>query len=341
MRLIEAVVRDEHVEAARELCEGEGVRAVWTCDFDDEHSGVRILLDASATETVLDRLSQRFEYEEGFRALVFKVEAVLPREQQRIGRRYGRSRLSRAELYARAQQGAELNWVFFATVILSTIVAIVGLQRNDVAVIIGAMVLAPLLGPSVSLALATTLGDEALAARSLRKGLLGLLTAVALAIVVGALLPLNVASPAMLARTQSTLPDLALAGAAGIAGGIAFTTGVPASLIGVMVAVALLPPAVVFGICIGLGQWSMAGGAAVLLAINVVCVNLTAVATFVLQGIRPRRWWEAGRARAATYRALSAWLLLLALLIALLTQLPRVENRLAAHDLTTKGVRTL
>ena len=331
LRLIEAIVPDDQADSARELCEGEDVLGVWAYDFDDEHSGIRVLLDAKATEEILDRLSHRFEGHEGFRALVFRLEAVLPRPEakedkppEKSERRYGRSRLSRAELYAQAQEGAKLNWVFFAAVLLSTVVALVGLHRNDVAVIIGAMVLAPLLGPNVSLALATTLGDKKLAADAFRKNASGILLALALSISAGALLPIDLASPAILARTHPALPDLALAAAAGAAGGIAFTTGVPAALIGVMVAVALLPPTVVLGTTVGMQEWSMASGAGLLLAVNVVCVNLTAVATFAAQGIRPRRWWEADQARRATWRALIAWAVLLAALVVLIAQLPGV-----------------
>lgn len=324
LRLIEAIVPDAEADAARELCQGDAIHGIWTYDFDDEHRGVRVLLDANGTEELLDRLSHRFEGQEGFRALVFRLEAVLPRiePKEETGAettepRFGRSRLSRAELYAQAQEGAELNWVFFATVLLSTVVALIGLHRNDVAVIIGAMVLAPLLGPNVSLAIATTLGDKVLAAGALRKNVSGLVLAVAVSIAAGALLPIDLASPAIIARAQLSLPDLALAASAGVAGGIAFTTGVPASVIGVMVAVALLPPAVVMGVAAGLQKWSMASGAALLLAVNVVCVNLTAVATFAAQGIYPRRWWEADQARRATRRALIAWALLLVALVVL------------------------
>ena len=323
--MIEAVVPDAEADAARELCQGDAIHGVWTYDFDDDHSGVRVLLDAKGTEALLDRLSHRFEGREGFRALVFRLEAVLPRiepkEEQgpeKTEPRFGRSRLSRAELYAQAQEGAELNWVFFATVLLSTVVALVGLHRNDVAVIIGAMVLAPLLGPNVSLAIATTLGDKVLAVGALRKNVLGLMLAVAIAMAAGALLPIDIASPAIIARTQLSLPDLALAAAAGIAGGIAFTTGVPASVIGVMVAVALVPPLVVFGMLLGSGQVAAATGAGLLVAANLVCVNLAGVATFLAQGVRPSRWWDAVRAGRTARLGLLLWLALLFALSALL-----------------------
>ena len=96
------------------------------------------------------------------------------------------------------------------------------------------------------------------------------------------------------------------------------TSGVPAGLVGVMVAVALMPPLIVAGLFTGQGEMAEAGQALLLVTTNVVCVNLTAVSTFVLQGIRPKRWWEAERAKKATHIALYLWGSALALLIVLL-----------------------
>jgi len=87
---------------------------------------------------------------------------------------------------------------------------------------------------------------------------------------------------------------------------------VPMGLVGVMVAVALLPPAVTAGLLAGDGRWEDAGGAALLLTLNVVCFNLAGVATFLAAGIRPRTWWETERAKTATRTALAVWAVLLA-----------------------------
>ena len=76
--------------------------------------------------------------------------------------------------------------------------------------------------------------------------------------------------------------------------------------------------AVVCGNRLGTGDLSGALGAFLLLAANVICVNLSAVVTFVAQGIRPRRWWEADRARRATRFALIIWSTLLLALVAVI-----------------------
>jgi uncharacterized membrane protein len=115
--------------------------------------------------------------------------------------------------------------------------------------------------------------------------------------------------------------DLALALAAGSAGTLAYTTGLPAAVIGVMVAVALLPPLVVAGLMLGAGESALAVGAMVLVLTNVTAVNLAGVATFLAQKVRPRRWWEAERAKRATRIALGTWTAMVAILVVVMIRI--------------------
>jgi len=82
-----------------------------------------------------------------------------------------------------------------------------------------------------------------------------------------------------------------------------------------MVAVALLPPATAFGYMIGVGQPRLAAGAAALLAVNIVCVNLTAQLVFLSKGIKPRTWIERRAAHQSTKISLAIAGSLLAVLI--------------------------
>ena len=119
------------------------------------------------------------------------------------------------------------------------------------------------------------------------------------------------------ARTDVQWTDVLLALAAGSAGALAFTSGVPITVVGVMVAVALLPPLVSTVFLLVDGDVVLAGGAAVLLATNIVCVNLAGIATFIAQGVRPRQWWEAEKSKRWARRALWVWGVLLLVVIAL------------------------
>jgi uncharacterized hydrophobic protein (TIGR00341 family) len=198
------------------------------------------------------------------------------------------------------------------------VLAAVGLVRNDPVILVGAMVVAPLLGPNLALAFGTTLGDLPLVARSLRTSLLGVALALAFSVVIGALMGVDPSVEAIADRTRASVPDVAVALAAGSAGALTFTSGLPAALVGVMVAVALLPPLVNAGLLLGSGYVPGAFGALLLVLTNVVCLNLAGVVTFRIQRIRPRSWWEEDRARKATRLAFWFLALLLAGLIGLM-----------------------
>jgi len=111
------------------------------------------------------------------------------------------------------------------------------------------------------------------------------------------------------------MPDIILAMASGAAGAISITMGVATALVGVMVAVALLPPLVTFGHLLGAGFLVEAEGALLLFLINLICVNLSGVVVFLAQGIRPRTWWEAEKARRSTWTAIGMWTILLIILV--------------------------
>ncbi|HDR90663.1 MAG TPA: DUF389 domain-containing protein, partial [candidate division Zixibacteria bacterium] len=120
-------------------------------------------------------------------------------------------------------------------------------------------------------------------------------------------------------RTQVTHGDLIIALASGSVGVLAFTTALPTMLVGVMVAVALLPPLVVTGLLIGAGHMESALGATLLLLTNLICINLAGVITFYIQGVRPLTWWDAEKAKKATSKAILIWLILFGILIVLIT----------------------
>jgi uncharacterized hydrophobic protein (TIGR00341 family) len=329
MRLIEVFVPKASEADVPELLGDREVLGLWRQPCEDDRSCVGVLLQAEQTEQVLDLLEERFSSAEGFRIVVLPVEATLPRPEPEDEERREEEQkeeaaekkaplgigISREELYTDVAEGAEITGVYMVGVVLSTIVAAVGLMHDDVAVIIGAMVIAPLLGPNVALALATTLGDLALAARSLKTAGAGLLAAFALSLGLGLVLPVDPTMPEIAARTRVGIGDIAVALASGCAGVLAFTAGTSVALVGVMVAVALLPPLVTLGLVLACGQPDQALGALLLLSTNLICVNLAGVVTFLARGIRPRTWWETERARRATRIATVLWLVLLGVLV--------------------------
>ena len=333
LRLLEVIVPADRSEDLTRLLgnEDEEMFGLWTESLDDERVRARLLLARDRTESVSDRLSDRFGQAEGFRVLLFEVEATIPRIEEPEDETAEETaaaaegdedeprepaRVSREELYSELHEGSELSRVYLVTVALSTLVAAIGLVRGDTAVVIGAMVIAPLLGPNVALALAATLGDGALASRALKTIAAGVVTAGGISLVMGTILPVDPSVAEIAGRTDAEFSDMVLALAAGSAGSLAFTTGIPTALIGVMVAVALLPPLATAGLLVGAGQASQAGGALLLVLTNVACINLAGIATFLVQRVRPRTWWEEEQAKRATRVAVGFWLAVLGLLAA-------------------------
>jgi len=137
-------------------------------------------------------------------------------------------------------------------------------------------------------------------------------------VVLGFLIQVDPNIPEIPSRTHNGLGHVVLALASGFAGALAFTSGVPATLVGVMVAVALLPPLVTVGLLVGAGLFSQAWGALLLLLTNMICVNLAGVISFRWQGISPTTWWEESIAKRATNLSLMACAGLLAVLITLI-----------------------
>lgn len=323
-RMLELVASPETAEEARKVAQEEDVMGVWIDRLEDKNAIVRILVNRDQTEALSDTLAQKFSKEEGFRMMLFSVEATVPQpkveeeeeekgeeeesEQNIVGR------VSREELYSDVTSNSELNWVYISLVLLSTLVAGVGLVRDDVAVIIGAMVIAPLLGPNVSMALSATLGDLELGWRSLKANAAGIFSSLGLALIMGFLMHVDLESQQILNKTTVNLGDITIALAAGSAGVLAFTRGVPAAIVGVMVAVALLPPLVNVGLLLGAGHTNLAVGSIILTLTNLICINLAGILTFLVQGVRPRTWWEAKKAKKAVRAAIAIWSVLLIIL---------------------------
>jgi uncharacterized hydrophobic protein (TIGR00341 family) len=326
-RLIEMVLPASSAEEARQLLQGQKVIDVWYDQLSETQTLIKILVSVEETEPLIDVLDQHYSQVEGFRLVLLPVAATLPRLEvaeekapppQEENEKKRAARVSREELYTQITDTSKPSRAYFAMVILSTMVAAIGLINNNVAVVIGAMVIAPLLGPNIALALGTTLGDTSLVRSALRANASGLLVTLLLAIFLGLMLPLDPASHQLASRTRVEMMDVVLALSAGIAGTLAFTAGAPAALIGVMVAVALLPPLVTTGLMLGAGHFLLALDALWLSLTNIICLNLAAVATFWVQGVRPTTWWEENIAKRATRISLITCLTLLSVLVVLI-----------------------
>ena len=322
MKLIEVIADEGHTDTVLSIAEQQGALDIWVGAARDEgRLSVRIVTEAESTQNIIDALHTVIGASSSARLVIINVEAYLPRpdEEDAESRREARkTAASREELYNSISKNARLDGNYLLLVFLSTVVAAVGLLEDNVAVVIGAMVIAPLLGPNLARTLGVALGDRQLAWRALTTNLAGIALAVALSAAIGFLLRGELTSSELLQRTDVGLGSVTLALASGAAAVLSISTGLPSVLVGVMVAVALLPPAATMGIMLGHGNLELASGAGLLLAVNVVCVNVAGVSVFALKGVRPRTWLEQKKARQSVALSLAVWGLSLLALVGLI-----------------------
>ena len=213
------------------------------------------------------------------------------------------SRVSAAasrELSSALAEEARLSSSFVALTLGSSAIATFGLLENSAAVIIGAMIIAPLLAPIQALAYGVLDGSIS----NIRASCISLTAGSVLAVGVSALLAraigLTILGSEVMSRTRPNLLDLGIAIAAGLVGGFARTRpGISNTVAGTAIAVALMPPLCVLGIGLAAGDYSIAGGALLLFVANLFGITLASTVVFFLAGyatrhVRSALFWTIG-----------------------------------------------
>ncbi|MCF6278049.1 MAG: DUF389 domain-containing protein, partial [Anaerolineales bacterium] len=202
----------------------------------------------------------------------------------------------RGEVRVHLRDSAHPDFEYFVLVVLSSMIATLGLLTNSGAVIIGAMLVAPLMSPIIGIGLGSLIGDEKLLRNAgvalVRGAVIAILIAIALTWVNRQLpfvtlqeLPVEVIS-----RTRPSPIDLLIALAGGLAAAFALAQpSLSAALPGVAIATALMPPLGVVGIGIAMGRWEVAGGALLLFLTNAVTIAFASMLVFFVLGFAPGR----------------------------------------------------
>jgi uncharacterized hydrophobic protein (TIGR00271 family) len=177
---------------------------------------------------------------------------------------------------------------------ISAAIAILGLLLSSPAVVIGAMLLSPLMGPILALGFAFWTVDWQATRRAVLALVIGLGLALLVSMALVAVSPLKEPTAEILARSRPTLFDLLVAIFSGVAGGYAVVRQRGEAVIGVAIATALMPPLATVGFGLSTGAWGIAGGAILLFFTNLIAIALAAAAVAALSGFRPRQ--ESGRA---------------------------------------------
>ncbi len=312
---------DNTVKPLLKCAEEQGASGIRTFK-EQQHDGrttLQMLAGGENRQDIVDALQSALSEQEDWRITILPVETTvpLPREEEKererdaveAGRKIGGR--TREEIWNEVWAQAKVDQTYIVFVFLSTIVAALGLVQDNVAVVVGAMVIAPLLGPNLAFAVGIALGDRKLIGRALLTNAVGVGIAFAVSMGIGLVWPLNMESAELMSRADVNFGGMAIALASGAAAALSLVTGVSSALVGVMVAVALLPPTAAIGLFLGAGELPLAAGALLLLAVNIVSVNLAAQTVLFWRGVRPRTFYEEKEARGGRLIAGVFWLVAL------------------------------
>lgn len=217
----------------------------------------------------------------------------------------------RTEISQQMRQSANPSIDFFILISLSATIATMGLHQGSPAVIIGAMLVAPLMSPILAMGMSIVHGDLRMLRLAARSTFSGIALAVGLSMLVTAVTPTPIDTTEILARTQPTLLDLIVALASGAAGGYAGARReVAAALPGVAIAAALVPPLGVVGYGIAINDLEIAGGSLLLFTTNLIAIVVAASVVYLLLGFRPARARLRGQVRLKFMISILALLLI-------------------------------
>ncbi|BBN58415.1 TIGR00341 family protein [Hydrogenovibrio marinus] len=206
------------------------------------------------------------------------------------------------ETFVTLKENAKLSESYVVLMVLSTLLATLGLFANSAPVIIGAMILAPLMSPIISLAMGVLRQETDMMIHSAKTLSIGILLALGCGTILTFLLPLHVMNHEISARLSPTILDLGVAIISGVAGAYANARSeVAKSMAGVAIAVALVPPLAVSGIGIGWYDFDVFYGASLLFVTNLIGIVLAAAVTFLLMGYSPFHLAKKGMAWSLSF----------------------------------------
>jgi len=320
MKLIRLSYPATYSEAVQRAIDGAD-SIDWSCEAepDRQRETAQILLDDGHGQTLMDSLQGLFGSEPDWRLILMDAEATLPRAEEvpDAPKKPAEGQAMREALFEQVSKDSRLTKDFMVLTVLSAVVAAIGLNQDSVAVVIAAMVIAPLLGPILGFGLGSALGSTELMKKSARTAAAGLGLGFATVLLLALLFPVNLDSAELSARTVIQPDIIALALASGAAAALSLSGGLSSSLVGVMVAVALLPPSAAAAIYFGAGDMQNGFAAAILVSLNVLCVLLAAQIVFIWKGVRPRRWIQQKAAERSRRINFAVWGVLLVALFAL------------------------
>ena len=328
MRLVQVTIPVGKRQTVLELLEEEGIDYVVTDETSGrEYTAVAYFpLPMNAVEPILEKLREIGLEREAY-TVVVSAETVESERFDALKESYAETedeeRIARQELEARAAELAAALPTYVVMTVVSAVIATAGLLLDSPATVVGSMVIAPLIGPAMAAAVGSVVDDAELFRRGIGLQVFGVVLAIVSATGFAAFVQTaNLVPPGLdpLAlseveeRLSPSVLSLAVALGAGVAGAVSLMTGISTALVGVMIAVALIPPAATVGIGIAYGIPSLAVGSAVLVAVNVLSINLAALVVLWYGGYRPEQFFRHDRAKIATLKRVAVLVGAIALL---------------------------
>ncbi|WP_336037070.1 DUF389 domain-containing protein [Halobacterium yunchengense] len=307
MRLVQFALPDGDREAVLDALDAEGVDYVLLGG--EAETVVQFPLPAQAVEDVLGELREA-GLDDRY-VVVTAAESAVTEHFDELESRFvagseSDESIDPTELAATARDMTPNAATYYSMTLLSALVAVAGLLLDSPALVVGSMVIAPQVGSALTTAVGVVRADREMVWTGVRAQVGSLLVAVLGAATVGWLLQAAAFVPATLDVTTVTqisqrispgALSLAVGLAAGAAGALGLATALPVSLVGVMVAAALIPAAATVGVGVAWNLPVVAAGAALLLASNFAAINVAAPAALLLLGYRPSDWGGRGPPR--------------------------------------------
>ncbi len=195
--------------------------------------------------------------------------------------------VSHQEIYEKIYSEAEVDSNYILLLLFATVMATLGAAQDSLYAIIGAMLIAPLLGPNLAFALGVSSCNFTLLIRATLKNVAGIVVCVVVAFSIGLFMHHFLPQYIQPIKMQLNFNSIIIALATGAAAVISLVSGISGTLIGIMLAGVLLIPTVLFGFSMGIGQYFVGLQSLLLLVINIVCIILSANIMFLAKGFTP------------------------------------------------------
>ncbi len=315
MRQLQVSVPKKFKEEAQEILDGHSSDVSASKAEKNETKVVEFKVTVESGQ--IDELSAELKDIEGLESgelsiRVLEQETLIEKGQETRG---SASMLSQEEIYSKAQEFSRFDVAQWGLICLSSAIAAYGLALDNLIVVIGAMMLAPILSPFVSGALSLVVGDRSLMLESLRSGLESVVLAIVVSFLAVLFFPVNITHALNLVVSPGILPIL-LSLLVGMAAALTFVTGLRDQVAGVAVAIALVPPLASVGIGLRMRDLVFASQAASVAFINVLSIIVAGFVTFKLIGLKPSTYYKQKEAEQIRY------LLPVAVMILLLLAMP-------------------